>query len=394
MIFESTCDKAASPRPHFDSESTKHGLNASGILLMHFDFAPQYQKLSLGVLLYALLSSFQSLAVPPRFSSTSKKDDGSKRPQWRGPTPIFYPNGTDVTTPHNVSGLDESRHDVSTASTSRVRVACFLNLGVHHVVTATPNSPSKLRRIKRAAAMSNSERRPSASTSIDCPSRVVYCRMRPRPWSIQARSLTVGPYLSTADPSIASYDECPCSSRLRIPSGCALSLLAPPSSSRDESWLLRARFRLAAPPARRAPVVRGIVPPPPADGPAQVILAVHVVSYASLDEIDPLNSTLTAGQNIPRLLMQGSKLLVKCRVPTAGRSGAPTVAGGTAGGAPTVAGGTSSPSNALHDHPLSPAASHSKRMRPYTAKTLVMPSYARPRNPHSSFPSDSNASTP
>jgi len=96
--------------------------------------------------------------------------------------------------PTTSSGLDESRH-ASTTSTSRVRVACFLNLGVH-VVTATPNSPSKLRRIKRAAAMSNIERRLSASTSIDCPSRVVYCRIRPRPWSIQARSLTVGPYLS------------------------------------------------------------------------------------------------------------------------------------------------------------------------------------------------------
>ena len=75
MIVESSRDGAASSRPYFNSESIKHGLNASGILLMHFDFAPQYQKLPLGVLLYALLDSFQSLAAPPRFSSTHKEDD-------------------------------------------------------------------------------------------------------------------------------------------------------------------------------------------------------------------------------------------------------------------------------------------------------------------------------
>mmetsp|Transcript_28336 Transcript_28336/g.67528 ORF Transcript_28336/g.67528 Transcript_28336/m.67528 type:complete len:91 (-) Transcript_28336:150-422(-) len=87
MIVESSRNVAASPRPYFDSESTKHGLYASGMLLMLFDFALQYQKLSLGVLLHALLDSFQSLATPPRSGSTRKKDDDSKRPQWQGSTP-------------------------------------------------------------------------------------------------------------------------------------------------------------------------------------------------------------------------------------------------------------------------------------------------------------------
>jgi len=87
MIVESSRNVAASPRPYFDSEPTKHGLFASGMLLMLFDFALQYQKLSLGVLLHALLDSFQSLATPPRSGSTRKKDDDSKRPQWQGSTP-------------------------------------------------------------------------------------------------------------------------------------------------------------------------------------------------------------------------------------------------------------------------------------------------------------------
>jgi len=87
MIVESSRNVAASPRPYFDSESTKHELYASGMLLMLFDFAPQYQTLSLGVLLHALIESFQSLATPPQFGSTHKKDDDSKRPQWQGSTP-------------------------------------------------------------------------------------------------------------------------------------------------------------------------------------------------------------------------------------------------------------------------------------------------------------------
>ena len=58
------------------------------MLLMHFDFAPRSQKLPLGVLLHALLESFQSLAVPPRFSSTTKKDDDSKRHKGEGRRPI------------------------------------------------------------------------------------------------------------------------------------------------------------------------------------------------------------------------------------------------------------------------------------------------------------------
>ncbi|EJK65085.1 hypothetical protein THAOC_14111 [Thalassiosira oceanica] len=92
-------------------------------------------------------SSFQSIAVPPRFSSTSKKDDGSKRPQWRGPDSVWLECGSSrqyhgmiveiqstemvlLSRRHTTSsGLDESRH-ASTTSTSRVRVACFLNLGV------------------------------------------------------------------------------------------------------------------------------------------------------------------------------------------------------------------------------------------------------------------------
>ena len=84
MIAESSGDGAASPRPYFDSELTYHGLNASWMLLMHFDFAPRSQKLPLGVLLHALLESFQSLAVPPRFSSTTKKDDDSKSHKGEG----------------------------------------------------------------------------------------------------------------------------------------------------------------------------------------------------------------------------------------------------------------------------------------------------------------------
>ncbi|EJK75148.1 hypothetical protein THAOC_03135 [Thalassiosira oceanica] len=88
MIVESSRDGSASPRPNFDSESTKHVLNTSDMLLMLFDFARQYQKLPLGVLLHALLGSFQSLAATPRFGSTHKKDDGSERPQWQGRRPI------------------------------------------------------------------------------------------------------------------------------------------------------------------------------------------------------------------------------------------------------------------------------------------------------------------
>ena len=88
MIAESSGDGAASPRPYFDSELTYHGLNASWMLLMHLDFAPRSQKLPLGVLLHALLESFQSLAVPPRFSSTTKKDDNSKRHNGEGRHPI------------------------------------------------------------------------------------------------------------------------------------------------------------------------------------------------------------------------------------------------------------------------------------------------------------------
>mmetsp|Transcript_28327 Transcript_28327/g.67499 ORF Transcript_28327/g.67499 Transcript_28327/m.67499 type:complete len:126 (-) Transcript_28327:150-527(-) len=87
MIVESSRDGSASPRPNFDSELTKHVLNTSDMLLMLFDFARRYQKLPLGVLLHALLDSFQPLAAPPRFSSTNKKDDDSKRPQWQGSTP-------------------------------------------------------------------------------------------------------------------------------------------------------------------------------------------------------------------------------------------------------------------------------------------------------------------
>ncbi|EJK59315.1 hypothetical protein THAOC_20480 [Thalassiosira oceanica] len=65
-----------------------HGLNAPGILLMHFDFAPQSQKLPLGVLLYALLASLKSLAVPPRFSSTSKNTTTPSVRNGEGRSPI------------------------------------------------------------------------------------------------------------------------------------------------------------------------------------------------------------------------------------------------------------------------------------------------------------------
>ncbi|EJK52154.1 hypothetical protein THAOC_28609 [Thalassiosira oceanica] len=73
MIVESSRNVAASPRPYFDSESTKHELYASGMLLMLFDFAPQYQTLSLGVLLHALIESFQSLATHPNSVPHTKK---------------------------------------------------------------------------------------------------------------------------------------------------------------------------------------------------------------------------------------------------------------------------------------------------------------------------------
>ncbi|EJK59841.1 hypothetical protein THAOC_19887, partial [Thalassiosira oceanica] len=71
MTVESTRDGAASPRPYFDSESTEHGHYASGMLLMLFDFAPQCQKFPLGVLLYALIDSFQSLAAPRRLQASA-----------------------------------------------------------------------------------------------------------------------------------------------------------------------------------------------------------------------------------------------------------------------------------------------------------------------------------
>ncbi|EJK57559.1 hypothetical protein THAOC_22384 [Thalassiosira oceanica] len=88
MTVESTRDGAASPRPSFDSELTEHGLYASGMLLMPFDFAPQYQKLPLGVLLYALIDSFQSLAAPPRFGSTNKMTTTPSVRNGKGRRPI------------------------------------------------------------------------------------------------------------------------------------------------------------------------------------------------------------------------------------------------------------------------------------------------------------------
>ncbi|EJK66523.1 hypothetical protein THAOC_12558 [Thalassiosira oceanica] len=107
MIVKSSRDEAASPRPFFNSESTKHGRYASGMLLMLFEFAPRCQKLPLGVLLHALLDSFQPLAAPPRFSSTNKKDDDSKRPQWPGLTTPLPRARTQafVRTPRGVEAL-------------------------------------------------------------------------------------------------------------------------------------------------------------------------------------------------------------------------------------------------------------------------------------------------
>ncbi|EJK45088.1 hypothetical protein THAOC_36315, partial [Thalassiosira oceanica] len=221
-----------------------HGLNASGILLMHFDFAPQYQKLPLGVLLYALLSSFQSIAVPPRFSSTSKKE--GRRPS-------------------------VPRHALDSV---------WIEFG---------SSPQHLGIVVESESAAR-------GTAVMTPHDVFWPRTssrlnKPRACPERADAPTASP-------------------RRR----------RPPGTSRGSSG--RASV---SPPPPRAPVVRGIVPPPLAVGPAHVILAVRVV------------------------------------VPTAGRSGAPTVAGGTA-----------SPYNASYDHPPSPAASHSKRMRPSTAKALVL----------------------
>ncbi|EJK58895.1 hypothetical protein THAOC_20946, partial [Thalassiosira oceanica] len=125
----------------------------------------------------------------------------------------------------------------------------------------------------------------------------------------------------------------------------------------------------------------GIMPPPPTVGPTHVVLAVRVVSYASsmLLGRDPSNSIL-GSRPAPSPFC---KLLVKSRVPTAGRLGAPTVAGGRA-----------SPSIASHNHPPSPAASYSERMHPSTADALAM----QPRCPHAQHTLQprlvSNVSTP
>ncbi|EJK76417.1 hypothetical protein THAOC_01820, partial [Thalassiosira oceanica] len=67
----------------------KHVLNASDMLLMLFDFAPQYQKLPLGVLLHALLTAFSLSLRHPDSAPHKQKTTAPSVHNGKGRRPIY-----------------------------------------------------------------------------------------------------------------------------------------------------------------------------------------------------------------------------------------------------------------------------------------------------------------